>query len=79
MGLKDIDWAGLSRPQHQAVFGAIANVHDEVVSRVRGEEGRDNTTLLTLAVDLNGAMRAGDDELVRRELAATGGDLNALR
>ena len=79
MALNDIDWAGFTRAQHQAVFGALANVHADVVSRVRVEEGRDNMTLLSLAVDLNAAMRAGDDDLVRRERAVAGGDLNALR
>lgn len=79
MGLQDIDWAGFTRPQHQAVFAALANVHEDVVSRVQVGEGRDNMTLLTLAVDLNAAMRAGDDDLVRREQAAVGGDLSALR
>lgn len=79
MALRDIDWAGFSRAQHQAAFSTLANVHEEVVSRVRVEEGRDNMTLLTLAVDLNAAMRAGDDDLVRRERALAGGDLDALR
>lgn len=79
MVLADIDWAALSRPQHEAVFAALVNVHDDVLSRVRVGEGRDNTTLFTLASDLNTAMGAGNDDLARRELAFIGGDVHALR
>ncbi|WP_136032523.1 hypothetical protein [Microbacterium sp. PF5] len=75
--LKDIQWSDLTRLQHQAVFDALAQVHDEVVSRVDVENGTHNATLLTLAVDLNAAMRAGDDDLVRREHAAMSGDPRA--
>lgn len=79
MALQHIDWAVLTRAEHKAVFAALVNVHDDVVSRVQVGEGRDNMTLLTLAVDINAAMRTGDDDLVRRELESARGDHNALR
>jgi hypothetical protein len=63
----NIDWASLSRSQHAAVFETLRTVHTDVINRVKIKDGHDNSDLFAIASDLNQAMHAGNDDLVRRE------------
>lgn len=71
--MADIDWAGMTSAQHKTAFAVLAWLHADVISHVRIGEGHDNTELFALAADINHAMQRGNDELVRREVAMTGG------
>lgn len=63
----DIDWNALTLPQHQAVLAALTQMHQEVISRVRIKDGHDNAALFAVAVEVNKAMHAGNDDLARRD------------
>ena len=53
--------------EHKQVFAVIAAIHSATIDRIRVGEGIDNRPLFDLAHDLNNAMHAGNDDLVRRE------------
>lgn len=63
----NIDWAGMTLGEHEQVFAVLCAVHAHTISRIRIGEGIDNTPLFNLVADINKAMHAGNDDLVRRE------------
>ncbi len=71
MTMQDIDWAAMTRTQHEASFNMLVVFHDDMNGRLRIGEGHDNGDLFDISRDINKAMHAANDDLARREAELT--------
>lgn len=73
-----IDWAALSRREHNVAFQTLAKLHEDLNSQ-SGQEPTRTPGLFAACHHITDEMHAANVDLERRERAVQEGDLSALR
>lgn len=73
-----IDWAALSRREHDVAFKTLAKLHEDLNSQ-SGQEPTRTPGLYAACHHITTEMHRANDDLARRETAVEAGDLSALR